>query len=248
MVATSDHHIGSTRKRLGIETTTQDIGIDKNQEKQQTYDCIYGSAIVDTGASTNLISNEFGKYLCQTKASTACIQGFEGSNEIKGNTRGVGHLYILGVSKESPGFQLSTNFDTIDGLNSNLFSISSLYEDHNFSLKLRSKMDMGGKCELTRESPCGLKQSIPIMYDKTRSAFMIRFVMGKDRKRVVERGMEIERRLGMTLVENMKIGNQSSLCPSRISRMGVVLYTSTNTRGISWGGGTKHPPTPTHLA
>ena len=236
MVATNDHRVGPNRKRLGVEPTTQDIGVNKHLTKQQTHDCMYGSAIVDTGASTNLLSNEFGKYLCQTEVSTACIQGFEGSNEIKGNIRGVGHLYILGTSKESPGFQLSTNFDTIDGLNSNLFSISSLYEDHNFSLKLRSKTDRGGKCELTRESFSGLKQSIPIIYDKTRSAFMIRFVVGRDRKRVVERGMEIERRLGMTLVENMKIGNQSSLCPSRISRMGVVLYTSTNTRGISWGG------------
>jgi len=59
--------------------------------------------------------------------------------------------------------------------------------------------------------------------------------MGKDKKRVVERGREIERRLGITLVENMKIGDQSSLCPSRISKMGVVLYTSTTTQGISWG-------------
>lgn len=206
-----------------------------NIDKPDHNECMYGSAIVDTGASTSLLTNDFGRFLCRTEASTACIQGFEGKSEIKGNVRGTGHMYILGAGEGSTGFQLSTNFDTIDGLNSNIFSVSSLYEDHNFSIMLRSKTNNNGRCELVRTTTEGARHSIPIIYDKTRSAFMIRFVIGKDKSKVLNCGKEIVRRMGLSLVENMRLGEQSSLCPSKITNMGVIMYAPIKTQGIVWG-------------
>ena len=140
-------HSARTRERASSPCSTLSNG--------PPTECIFGEAIVDTGASTSLLSQEFGQYLSQTKQSTACIQGFEGRTEIKGGIRGIGHLYIIGDDNQQSGFQLSTNFDTIENLNSNLFSVSSLYEDHNFSIMLRNKLHRGGRCEMRRETSMG---------------------------------------------------------------------------------------------
>ena len=184
----------------------------------------YGTAIVDTGASTNLLSTGFDWTLSNAMESTACIQGFEGAAEIKGSRHGIGHLYILGSKPNERGFQLSTTFDTVENINSNLFSISSLYEDHGFSLILRHHTYQGGRCELRRTLKDGVTQSIPISYDKTRSAFIIKFIMGKDKSEVGRRGREVEYRRGLTLKENMNMGLRSSLCPTKITKMGIILY------------------------
>ena len=196
--------------------------------------CIFGEAIVDTGASTSLLSSQFGGYLSKTRASTACIQGFEGRSEIKGEVRGIGHMYIIGDNDKQPGFQLSTNFDTIDNLNSNLFSVSSLYEDHNFSLMLRNKTHQQGKCELRRISKDGATQSIPIVYDHKQSAFIIKFVIGQDREEVARRGKEIEKRMHLSIKENMRLGSQSQICPMGISKMGIIMYAKYSPRSIIW--------------
>ena len=170
---------------------------------------LYGEAIVDTGASTNLLSPAFEEHLTNTRPSGARIQGFEGSTEIEGRMTGIGHLYILGSGPDDKGFQLSTNFDTVSHLNSNLFSISSLYGDHGFSLLLHNKDHESGRCELYRRGGNGKPQSIPIKYDPNRSAFMIRFVIGKDRKGVVQYGKAIERKRKLSLVEIMR-------CPTKL--------------------------------
>ena len=136
-----------------------------------------------------------------------------------------------------PGFQLSTNFDTIDNLNSNLLSISSLYEDHNFSILLRSKTHRKGVCELKRISDKGIVQSIPIFYDPKQSAFIIKFVLGRDHTEVSNQGREIEKRLSLSIKDNMKLGSQKQLCPSGVTKMGVITHTSFSTRGIVWSQG-----------
>jgi len=189
---------------------------------------IYGEAIVDTGASTNLISPKFEKYMTSTRESKARIQGFEGSNEIRGRKYGTGHLYVLGTHKGQHGFQLTTNFDFVGNINSNLFSVSSLYHDHQFSIHFHARNSQDGRCELSRTLGDGTKQQIPIEYDASKSAFMIRFVMGLDKKRVVQYGREIERRRGLSLVDHMKMDNIHERCNS-------ILLTSTSTPSIAIG-------------
>ena len=93
-------------------------------------ECMYASAIVDTGASTSLLSMELEPTLINTQPSSARIQGFEGTSEIKGGIFGTGHMYIVSPNNQQPGFQLTTTFDTVRDLNSNLFSIAALYETH----------------------------------------------------------------------------------------------------------------------
>ena len=197
-------------------------------------ECTYTSAIVDTGASTNLISSKLGSHLFNTHTSSACIQGFEGSTEIKGGVFGTGHMYIVSPNKHQQGFQLTTSFDTVANLNSNLFSIASLYEDHGFSLILRNRKTNNGKCELTRSEPKGENaQSIPIHYDGEKSAFMINFVIGKDRNLVIKTGKEIERRLGLSSKEHISNSATRALCPSKITKTGVILFASTQVKAIS---------------
>ena len=140
---------------------------------------------------------------------------------------------MLGSKPNDRGFQLSTTFDTVENINSNLFSISSLYEDHGFSLLLRHDTYQGGRCELRRTLKDGTTQSIPLSYDKSRSAFIIKFIMGKDKTELIRQGREIEYRRGLTLKENMSMGLRSSICPSTITKMGVILYTETNVRTIT---------------
>ena len=126
---------GSKREPTGSRNTTaHTYRIIANEDEIK-----YGTAIVDTGASTNLLSTEYEGTLSNATSSTACIQGFEGTDEIKGSCHGIGHMYILGDGAGRKGFQLSTTFDTVKNINSNLFSISSLYEDHGFSLFLTYK-------------------------------------------------------------------------------------------------------------
>ena len=180
-------------------------------------DCIYGEAIVDTGASTNLLSTKFEKYLTNTKPSKALIQGFEGNGEIKGSVFGVGHLYVLGNNPTRKGFQLSVNFDTVANLNSNLFSVSSLYYDHNFSILFHGRTHNSGICELYRETHNGSTQRVPIDYDRSRSAFMIRFILGKDRHEVIRHGHDIERRRNVSLAQNMRELSQPSICSQALT-------------------------------
>jgi hypothetical protein len=189
---------------------------------------------VDTGASTNLISSKLGPHLFNTHSSSACIQGFEGSTEIKGGVFGTGHMYILSPNKHQQGFQLTTSFDTVTNLNSNLFSIASLYEDHGFSLILRNRKTSTGKCELIRSGPKGKNiQSIPIHYDVEKSAFMINFIIGKDRNLVIKTGKEIERRLGLSSKEHISNSATRALCPSKITKTGIILFASTQIKAIS---------------
>ena len=196
-------------------------------------ECMYASAIVDTGASTSLLSMELEPTLINTQPSSARIQGFEGTSEIKGGIFGTGHMYIVSPNNQQPGFQLTTTFDTVRDLNSNLFSIAALYETHGFSILLRNSDVKGGRCEITRPTTKGKKQSIPLYYNSKKSAFMIDFIIGKDKKKVIAMGKELERRLGLSLEENISRSFGSALCPIKISKMGVILYTNTQAKVIT---------------
>ena len=135
--------------------------------------------MVDTGCASTLIKTKYTGLVQNKVQSPAVVSGFQGSERVRGGVRGTAHFYALdveGLGSQDGGY-IRHRVDTLESLNENLLSLSSIYGRDNYNMTLPSKRS-GKTCGIHKEDSFGnITETLPMFWDPKKGAFMMYLVM-----------------------------------------------------------------------
>ena len=151
---------------------------------------IFGSQILDSGATTHLSRTVLNGYLQQAKSSKIQVSTAVDGKPIEGDLFGTLKMYVLNIDSERPGCgqMIDHETDTLPGLTEDLFSMSNYYElGCDIILKHEGFSGIRGVDPRT-----GKQIEIPARYDYDKRSWMIDFVTGKSAQSIKQAGKALE--------------------------------------------------------
>ena len=156
---------------------------------------VCGTFLFDPGCQTHLMRSSFSKFMRNVRKSSLTISGFDNSTQSADN-KGESSMYFMQTDRSVPLGSTDQGvenfvFDTVDDLQSNLFSVSDYYEE-------------GADIHLTHNGFSGIEGTnprtgkafqIPCVYSYEHKAWLVHFVMAKSAANAEKHGKVLERHI-----------------------------------------------------
>jgi len=130
------------------------------------------SALVDSGASTSVFTDESGmeEQLIKKQRSDAVFCGMENGREVRGKVEGTACMWVFDPENVDGGSGLSLNGTIVPGMRSNLISVSHVCEQHGFTQVIRPSYE--GESGFYKVVEGGKVLRLPIVLDRDRGLYV----------------------------------------------------------------------------
>ena len=194
-----------------------------------------GTFLFDPGCQTTLMKTRFNRFMKSVQKSNLRVSGFDNSTQLA-DKHGSAAMYFMQADNK---LQTSTDqgvdnfkFDTVDELQSNLFSVSDYYEQ-------------GADVHLTHKGFSGVSGinpetkrpfSIPCVYSREHKGWLVHFVVANSKEEAKRHGKHIEKSIRHQQARyNDHLNDQQLIAAFAIARGNIVVRDGDEYMDLSLG-------------